>query len=124
MRRLRGRMGTTGAITGALVLAAVFAPNAAGAATSYHGCPSGNVCIYPGTGYNGDQPSNTYYDYGCYKLYDQLGNHRVVNNQTGKAGMLAYSSSNCGTGYLGWLGPGGNDVINLTPINSIELVAS
>lgn len=120
MKVLRKRLSIAAA--GLVVLATALTPTAANAAT-IHGCPAGNVCIYPqGAGWNNDHPSNTYYYYGCYKLYNQYGTHRVFNNQTGYATTSGYKSSNCGTGFVYYLSYGGVwDDINLTPVNSIEL---
>jgi hypothetical protein len=49
----------------------------------YEGCPYGAVCIYPrDKGWNNGKPSNVYWSYGVHKLYNQIGNHYVFNNQS------------------------------------------
>jgi hypothetical protein len=100
----------------------VMGAPAAHAATS-HGCPSGDVCIYPSGSWNSDKPSLKYYTYGAHNLSNQLGTHRVFNNQTGGATVqtcTAYDGGGCGTAHKpGWYGD-----VNLTPINSVKLAAS
>ncbi|MEV0400922.1 hypothetical protein [Actinoallomurus sp. NPDC050550] len=116
------RLSTVGIIVSAMAVPATITATAANAAT-IHGCPSGYVCIYPGAGWNNDQPSNEYYKYGCYKLYNQYGTHRVLNNQTGYAPTDGYTSSNCSTGFEYYIASGGAWAdVNLTPVNSIDLV--
>ncbi|MEY9952620.1 hypothetical protein [Leifsonia sp. EB34] len=108
-------LSVTAAVVGALGIA-----TPASAATS-HGCASGYVCIYPGAGWNGDKPSHTYYKYGTYNLSNQLGMHRVFNNQTGGAMLRLYLGYNGVTPSTG-VGAGHYADINLTPINSIALL--
>ncbi|HEX3785527.1 MAG TPA: hypothetical protein VHX38_38235 [Pseudonocardiaceae bacterium] len=98
------------------------ASTAASPAGTVEGCPSGDVCIYPeNTGWNNGQPSNFYYTYGCYNLVNQLGVHRVFNNQTGGAVVDLYTGYNC-SGNLVTEGPAGDYAdLDLTPINSIAL---
>ncbi|MFB4423815.1 hypothetical protein C5F59_022360 [Streptomyces sp. QL37] len=92
----------------------------AGARATVHGCPSGAVCLYPGSGWNGDKPEHMYWSYGAHNLVDETGTHRVLNNQTGGATAAlckGYDGVNCGDkGY-----PGETIVTNMTPINSIRL---
>lgn len=120
MRNLRKRLGTAGAVTGILALAAALSPpTAAQAAASAHNCDSGYVCLYPSAAWG--TPSYTYYDYGCYKLYGQYNRHRLFNNQFADAGVETYKSGDCTTGAVEFLGAGAWDDPDLTPINSIEL---
>lgn len=76
----------------------VLAASPAQAADSWHGCPSGAVCIYPrDAGWNNNVPSDIYWD-GVYQLYNQEGMHFVVNNQTlGWVDRLCFDSwgNNC-----------------------------
>ncbi|MFI5979879.1 hypothetical protein ACIBEA_03265 [Streptomyces sp. NPDC051555] len=106
----------------ALGLAASVAPTASAApAASWHGCPSGAVCIYPqDAGWNGDRPSLTYYSYGAHNLSNQYGNHYIANNQTGGATMSTCTGYN-GEGRQGNLAAGTWMIKDLTPINSITL---
>ncbi|MER5732074.1 hypothetical protein ABT084_27720 [Streptomyces sp. NPDC002138] len=106
----------------ALGLAATAAPSASAAATgSWHGCPSGAVCIYPqDAGWNNDSPSLTYYSYGAHNLSNQYGNHYIANNQTGGATMRTCTGYN-GTGCQGYLLAGTWMIKDLGPINSITL---
>jgi len=88
--------------------------------SSYHGCPAGAVCIYPGSGWNNDKPSNVYWSYGVHKLYNQYGTHMVDNHQYGGATVSFCKGSNgtnCGSTMRGWT----HGKRYLTPINSIKL---
>ncbi|WP_218030954.1 hypothetical protein [Dictyobacter aurantiacus] len=86
------------------------------------GCPSGYFCIYPTSSCSGT-PSNTYYYYGTYKLYNQYGNHCIFNNQTGSA-VVWYCTDSYGNTCpsYSWAGAWGD--VDLTPINSIKLAPS
>lgn len=100
----------------------VTATPAANAAGALHGCPSGAVCIYPrDAGFNGDRPSNAYYSYGLHRLYNQYGDHYIVNNQTGGAGAELCESLdgvyNCPYEVF----PQDWSIIDLTPINTVKL---
>lgn len=105
-----------GALTG---ISATSAQASATAATE--GCPYGAVCIYPqNAGWNGGHPSLFFYSYGAHNLSNQLGTHRIYNNQSGGATMRTCTGYN-GTGCQGYL-PANNYLDkNLTPINSITL---
>lgn len=107
-------------------------PDAAAVALTgtVRGCPSGYACIYPrDKGWNNNSPSNKYYTYGCHRLYDQYGTHRVFNNQTGGAYVLLFKTSDCsGTGIVlpypissRYLSAGRSVDVDLTPINAIYL---
>jgi len=121
--RLRRSLSVAAAVAGVLLSATALTPAAnAAAAKSRHGCPSGYVCIYPGKGWHNNKPSHKYYKYGCYKLYNQYGTHRVLNNQTGYAPTDGYTSSNCGKGFKFYIASGGAWAdVNLSPVNSIDL---
>ena len=68
------------------------------AAGSFHGCPSGAVCIYNGAGVDsGIESGAIYYSYGAHNLHGQYGNHAVVNNQTDNA-WLTFCGGYNGTG--------------------------
>ncbi len=84
-------------------------------------CASGHVCIHAGTT-QGSSITNTYYNYACYKLYDQHGKHLVENHQTGEAQVAFYTGSNCEQSTLleGWAAPL-HFVENLEPANSVRL---
>ncbi|MBZ2195533.1 hypothetical protein [Occultella gossypii] len=84
------------------------------------GCPSGAVCVYPGTDWNGGNPTYVFYSYGAHKIYNQYGVHRVYNNQTGGAGASMCSATN-GTLCGSELYAGSYRDVYLTPINSIRL---
>jgi hypothetical protein len=120
MRKIIGTLAAVGLATG--VVTAVVAP-AAQAAGTYQGCPYGAVCVYPqNAGWNNGQPSLVFWSYGAHKLSNQVGNHYVFNNQSGGATSWVCKGSN-GTDC-----PAGNNAYtwaeyNLTPINSIKLVA-
>lgn len=81
-------------------------------------CSLGRVCIYAGESHNG-KPTNSYYKYGTYKLYEQFDWHYIYNHQTrGAKYKLCVNSdgTNCTSGY----GPGTLDWY-MTPFNSIVL---
>jgi hypothetical protein len=90
------------------------------AADASHGCPSGDVCLYPGAGWNNDQPTATYYKYGTYNLSNMYGTYRIYNNQTGGATMRTCTGYN-GSGCQGYLPAGWYIDKDMTPINSITL---
>jgi len=85
------------------------------------GCPYGAVCIYPGPSFSGTPLK--YYSYGAHQLYNQVGMHRVYNNQYGGAtvqlctgGSPGYAT-NCGSVFpAGYYEDG-----DLRPYNAIYL---
>jgi hypothetical protein len=98
-----------------------------------YGCPSQYVCLY--TGAAGSYPSGAHTNYKYYG-YDNfsnvLGNHWIVNNQTGGAKVypcLGYGGTNCDAYTFYWpdgtathyIKAGWGLVLNFTPINSIRL---
>lgn len=108
----------------AAVLTAVLSASSAGlmgvstASADTNGCASGDACIYAGADWG--TPTNTYYTYGSHNLSNQVGTHRVFNNQTDGATLqlcTGYNGSGCGTAHA----PGWSGDVNLTPINSIVL---
>lgn len=89
-------------------------------ADASHGCPSGDVCFYPGARWNNDQPTSRYYKYGTYNLSNMYGTYRIYNNQTGGATMRTCTGYN-GSGCEGYLPAGWYIDKDMTPINSITL---
>ncbi len=88
---------------------------------THQGTRHGWVGIYPqGGGWNGANPSDTYFHYGAHNLVDQYGIHRILNNQTGNAGVRLCTGFD-GTDRGGKLAPGSWADVDLTPINSIVL---
>lgn len=84
------------------------------------GCPYGAVCLYPGTGWNGGNPSHVYWEYGSHRLYEQYGSHRIYNNQWGGA-----TTDNCLelNRYCTYDLEGGEWLTYyLTPVNYIRLM--
>ncbi len=104
----------------ALLLLGTTATSPAQAQTRF-GCPSGYVCIYPEKVSIRNEPTNKYYRYGTYKLYNQYNAHGVFNNQTGGAKVQLCKNSN-GTNCPYTLGANQYYYYNLTPINSIKLI--
>jgi hypothetical protein len=130
MRKITKALAAVGLATGALTAAVAPAAQAAEAqvpaktaAGTYQGCPYGAVCIYPrDTGWNNGHPSNIYYSYGVHKLSNQIGVHMVFNNQYGGASAYlckTYSGTDCPWYYPQYTA----NNYDLTPINSIKLVA-
>jgi hypothetical protein len=114
------------AITVALLVALIgvtsFAGSAQAAGKKVHGCPSGAVCVYPrGAGWNNNHPSYFFYSYGAHNLKNQVGSHRVLDNQYGGADAWLCLGYN-GTGkWKNGLPIGSWNDFNLSPINSIKL---
>lgn len=133
MRNITKSLAAAGLAAGSLALLTVGAPaaqasepnskpTAAVAGGEYEGCPYGAVCIYPrDKGWNNGKPSNVYWSYGVHKLYNQVGNHYVFNNQSGGAGVWLCKGSN-GTSCVDHIAAYTFGNKNLTPINSIKLV--
>lgn len=85
------------------------------------GCPSGAVCVYPqNAGWNGGHPSLFFYSYGAHNLSNQVGTHRIFNNQTGGATTRTCTGYD-GAGCQGYLLAGNYIDKDMTPINSITL---
>lgn len=87
---------------------------------TYQGCPYGAVCIYPDASWNGGSPEHVYYSYGAHNLKNEIGVHRIFNNQYNGATMRTCTGYN-GTGCQGYLKAYTYLDKNLTPINSITL---
>lgn len=125
MRKFGNTIATTIAAAGVLAAGSVLSlggsATAAEAAGTIHGCPSGAVCLYPGSGWNSDRPTYIFYSYGAHKIYNQTGFKRLYNNQTGGA-----TARNCydaaGTNCGGYQKAGTYYDYNYTPYNSIRLV--
>ncbi|MFJ8938624.1 hypothetical protein ACIRL0_23360 [Streptomyces sp. NPDC102365] len=116
MRRIARAAAAVSLALGVLTTVGSTAANAA----TQHGCQDGYVCIYPGAGWNNDQPSHVYYDYGTYNLSGMFGTYRIFNNQTGEATMSTCTGYD-GTGCEGKLPSGWFIDKDMTPINSITL---
>jgi hypothetical protein len=107
--------------------AALVVAGPAEAASAFHGCPAGAVCVYHGPSVgSGVEPGGTYWSYGAHDLHGRTGDHAVVNNQTGGAWVTFCG----GTGGRGpWLGSEAPNTAyppydqDLTPVNSIILTA-
>ncbi|HIZ35591.1 MAG TPA: hypothetical protein H9815_07415 [Candidatus Ruania gallistercoris] len=84
-----------------------------------HGCPAGAVCIYPGDGWNGGNPSHVFWSYGVHRIYNQYGDHLIYNNQTDDAVVdICYGADGTDCAYI----PADYALtFNLTPINSVSL---
>ncbi|MCX4237250.1 hypothetical protein [Streptomyces ortus] len=120
MRRIARAAAAVSLALGVLTTVGSTAANAAAPADSYHGCQDGYVCIYPGAGWNNDQPSHVYYNYGTYNLSGMFGTYRIMNNQTDGASMSTCTGYD-GTGCEGNLPSGWFIDKDMTPINSITL---
>lgn len=100
----------------------------AGPATqgSFEGCPSGWVCIYPFSGFNGGKPDPNlmFFTYGNHDLANVTGTHMLVDNQTGGAWDFECSGYG-GTGETLNSGQGLSwGDIAFTPVNSVRLKAN
>ena len=105
-------------------LTGLAVPAQAATTASTEGCPSGYVCIYPSTNWNGGVPSLKFLTYGYHNLTNVTGYHRMFNNQTGGASAYACSGSGgtgrdlCGVHATLWTDA------NFTPVYSVVLDAS
>ncbi|MFE6865787.1 hypothetical protein ACFVFS_04460 [Kitasatospora sp. NPDC057692] len=86
----------------------------------WDGCPYGAVCIYPQDSDTSRPPTDIFYSYGAHNLHNQVGNHWVLNNQSGGAHAHLCTGSN-GTGCGEDLAAETGVYADLTPINSITL---
>ncbi|GAB7106788.1 hypothetical protein JCM4814A_51020 [Streptomyces phaeofaciens JCM 4814] len=86
---------------------------------SWAGCPYGAVCIYPQNQNPAVSPSHIFYSYGFHPIYNQYGNHWVLNNQYD--GALAETCDSVDTDCHFTIGPQEGFYVDLTPINSILL---
>jgi hypothetical protein len=90
-------------------------------AHTQRGCPAGAVCIYPGAGWNNDQPSLMFWSYGAHNLRNQTGRKRIFNNQYSGAAAQTCNGYN-GEDCVAYLSAGRSIDIDFTPINSVLLV--
>ncbi|MGW1297075.1 hypothetical protein [Streptomyces sp. NPDC002533] len=124
MRLIRGTITRTAMAATVLASGAMLTmggtANAAEAAGTIYGCPSGAVCLYPGAGWNGGEPTYRFYSYDAHKISNQFGTKRLFNNQTGGAKAYPCKGSN-GTNCDRVLNAGYYRDLNITPINSIKL---
>lgn len=117
------RPGTVLAACG-IGLLGLAVPAQAATTASTEGCPSGYVCLYPSTNWNGGVPSQKWLTYGYHNLTNVTGYHRFFNNQTGGASAYTCSGYN-GTGTeLGGVHATLWTDANFTPVNSVVLDAS
>ena len=84
------------------------------------GCPYGAVCVYPDDSWANGNPTYVFYSYGTHQIYNQYGEHRVLNNQYGGA-YVAPAANSDGTDQGLAIQPGHWSDINLTPVNSFVL---
>lgn len=85
-------------------------------------CPSGYVCIYPGTSFT-DQPIARYYNYAPYNFSNMYGNKLVYNNQYGGAKVNMHAAYNGKGNILVHIPAGQWKVVNMTPVNSMWVFA-
>ena len=83
-------------------------------------CQEGFACFYPGTGWNGGHPTQEWYNYGTYRIFNWTGNHRVFNNQTGGA-VFWLCTDDYGNNCPKRFAEDQSGVVNLTPYNSVKL---
>lgn len=108
---------TCGAVA---ALTMTSAPPASAGHYERFGCPAGAVCIYSPSGWANNKPEHAYFSYGVHKLYNEYGDHYVLNNQYGGAVATLNKGSN-GGGIVTTLAQDADIRKNLTPINSITL---
>lgn len=106
-------------VSGAAQASETYVPQDYGYTDSPHGCPRGAVCIYPGAGWNGGNPTYVFWSYGVHLIYNQYGQHRIYNNQThgARAGLCMDTGSDCGN----FMPAGFYADYGFTPINAIKL---
>jgi hypothetical protein len=121
------------AITG-VTLAASKASNASAASgPSYHGCPYGAVCIYPqNKGFNNGDWTYAFYSFAGHNIYNQVGTHRIVDNQYGSHYVGLCAKANGKGGFVPYdghtiRGEGSTSYspkywdADLRPVNSLDL---
>lgn len=118
------RAGTAVLGAGAALLAVALTAAPAEAAGTTYGCPSGAVCVYPRNAQltAGPKRGGIYYAYGVHNFVNEVGYHRIFNNQYGGAGFqicLGYNGRGCSTVQRA---TGGYEPYDLTGINSLVLV--
>lgn len=116
MRRL-----VRGAAALALATAAVLTGTTQSQADdqSWAGCPYGAVCIYPQNQNPAVSPSHIFYSYGFHPIYNQFGDHWVLNNQYD--GALVELCKSVNTDCHESIPPQEGWYVDLTPINSLNL---
>jgi hypothetical protein len=141
MRNLKQALGAGAAVlvlAGVALTVSVSSANAAIGPTAPgwpFGCPLQYVCLYTGTaGSYPSGPHTNYKYYGYDNFSNVLGNHWIVNNQTGGAKVypcLGYNGTDCSAYTFYWpdgsathyIKAGWGLVLDFTPINSIRLTA-
>ncbi|MFI6108008.1 hypothetical protein [Streptomyces sp. NPDC051310] len=118
---MRKMIRSAAALATAAAAVMVFTASAdARPAADWAGCPEGAVCIYPQNQNPAVRPTHVLYRYGAHNLSNQVGNHWVLNNQTGGATAnlcTGYNGGGCGAPIAAKTGV----YADLTPINSIRL---
>lgn len=113
MRSMTRRATAIAAVTVAVAALSVGTAQAV-KSDSWAGCPDGAVCIYPQNQNPAVSPTDVFYSYGAHNLSGKVGNHWVLNNQTGGATAnlcTGYNGAGCGgaiaasTGVYADLGP-------------------
>jgi hypothetical protein len=122
LRKLTKPLAATALAASTIAAVSTVAAPANAAGGTYEGCPYGAVCVYPGAGWNNGHPSYIFYSYGPHKIYNQYGLHRVFNNQYGGAVSWLCKGAN-GTSCVWHNNQYSFTDFNLTPINSVKLVA-
>lgn len=89
------------------------------AAESWANCPYGAACIYPQNQNPPISPTHVFWAYGPHPIYNQYGNHWVLNNQSDSA--RAFLCESIGTDCYDHLNAGEGAYYNLDPINSVTL---
>lgn len=116
LNKVLAAIGTT-VVVSVGAMAGMAAP---ASAATVHGCPAGDVCVYPNASWNNDVPQLSWSAYGAHNLSNMFNTHRVFNNQTGGAvggTCTSYNGGGCTWHGTGWYGD-----VNLTPVNSIGLM--
>lgn len=112
-----------GAMAAGAVVGTMGAASAVPSAGAVNGCPNGAVCVYTESGWFDGTPEHVYEAYGAHELHNEFGNHYVYNNQHSGATYRLCNDAEGADCRGGTWEPGAAPVVDLTPLNSIKLVA-
>jgi hypothetical protein len=137
---MRNRIALTLVAISVLAVGLLVAASPASASSqTFHGCPSGAVCLYTndesGSKYLDNQPNWVFFSYGAHNISNAIGHGEYVDNQYGGTNIGSYLCSGYnGTGTVLWQASGPNqpgrgyvDVytyVDFTPVNSVKLVTN
>ena len=95
MRRITKAAAAVVLTAGTMAALGTTTAQATTAAAAYHGCPSGDVCVYPVAGWNGDSPLVRKSDEGTI-ISTGHSVQRILNNRTDSTPVrICESAASC-----------------------------